>query len=126
MKKPSTRLGSFIGAGDETQTRGLFLGKEALYQLSYTRTSEPTVGFRKQKVFCFLSPSGRFFLSVFQTAVRLLGLKNWLRETKCCWQFSLYQLTCPPCRKDRRGYTRMLLLCKNNFQVTIFNDGQLC
>jgi hypothetical protein len=26
-----------IGAGDETQTRGLFLGKEALYQLSYTR-----------------------------------------------------------------------------------------
>ena len=28
---------SLIGAGDETQTRGLFLGKEALYQLSYTR-----------------------------------------------------------------------------------------
>ncbi len=26
-----------FGAGDETQTRGLFLGKEALYQLSYTR-----------------------------------------------------------------------------------------
>ena len=30
------RLGC-IGAGNETQTRGLFLGKEALYQLSYTR-----------------------------------------------------------------------------------------
>ncbi len=28
------------GAGEETQTPGLFLGKEALYQLSYTRTTE--------------------------------------------------------------------------------------
>lgn len=26
-----------VGASDGTQTRGLFLGKEALYQLSYTR-----------------------------------------------------------------------------------------
>ena len=26
-----------FGAGKETQTPGLFLGKEALYQLSYTR-----------------------------------------------------------------------------------------
>ncbi len=34
------RLGR-IGAGDETQTRGLFLGKEALYQLSYTRMNLP-------------------------------------------------------------------------------------
>ena len=30
------RLG-LIGASDGIQTRGLFLGKEALYQLSYTR-----------------------------------------------------------------------------------------
>ena len=38
IKKPLTKLsGIFLGAGDETQTRGLFLGKEALYQLSYTR-----------------------------------------------------------------------------------------
>ncbi len=29
-----------VGAGEETQTPGLFLGKEALYQLSYTRTTE--------------------------------------------------------------------------------------
>ena len=28
-----------IGASDGIQTRGLFLGKEALYQLSYTRIS---------------------------------------------------------------------------------------
>jgi hypothetical protein len=26
-----------IGAGDETRTRDIFLGKEVLYQLSYTR-----------------------------------------------------------------------------------------
>lgn len=36
-EKPGLTAGAFIGAGDETQTRGLFLGKEALYQLSYTR-----------------------------------------------------------------------------------------
>ena len=28
------------GASDGTQTRGLFLGKEALYQLSYTRLTD--------------------------------------------------------------------------------------
>ena len=33
-KKPSARLGSWFGAGWGTQTPGLFLGKEALYQLS--------------------------------------------------------------------------------------------
>jgi hypothetical protein len=27
------------GAGDETRTRDIFLGKEVLYQLSYTRAS---------------------------------------------------------------------------------------
>ena len=32
-----TELKSRIGADEETQTPGLFLGKEALYQLSYTR-----------------------------------------------------------------------------------------
>ena len=34
-----SQYGSIIisGAGTGTQTRGLFLGKEALYQLSYTR-----------------------------------------------------------------------------------------
>ena len=30
-------VGILIGAGEETQTLDLFLGKEALYQLSYTR-----------------------------------------------------------------------------------------
>jgi len=34
-----------FGAGDETQTRGLFLGKEALYQLSYTRVTEENYTF---------------------------------------------------------------------------------
>jgi hypothetical protein len=29
--------GSRSGAGDETRTRDIFLGKEVLYQLSYTR-----------------------------------------------------------------------------------------
>jgi hypothetical protein len=29
-----------FGAGTGIQTLGLFLGKEALYQLSYTRTSQ--------------------------------------------------------------------------------------
>jgi hypothetical protein len=39
------RLG-YIGAGEETQTPGLFLGKEALYQLSYTRAvTRQTYGF---------------------------------------------------------------------------------
>ena len=28
-----------VGAGDETRTRDIFLGKEVLYQLSYTRVS---------------------------------------------------------------------------------------
>jgi hypothetical protein len=28
------------GAGDETRTRDIFLGKEVLYQLSYTRANE--------------------------------------------------------------------------------------
>ena len=37
-KKPQ-KWGTLFGAGEETQTPGLFLGKEALYQLSYTRTS---------------------------------------------------------------------------------------
>ena len=30
-----------LGAGDETRTRDIFLGKEVLYQLSYTRISVP-------------------------------------------------------------------------------------
>jgi hypothetical protein len=30
---------SVVGAGDETRTRDIFLGKEVLYQLSYARTS---------------------------------------------------------------------------------------
>ena len=33
-----------IGAGTGTQTLGLFLGKEALYQLSYTRISLNELG----------------------------------------------------------------------------------
>jgi hypothetical protein len=37
-----------IGAGKETQTPGLFLGKEALYQLSYARLTE--------KDYTYLSP----------------------------------------------------------------------
>ena len=36
-EKAQFSLDSFIGAGKETQTPGLFLGKEALYQLSYAR-----------------------------------------------------------------------------------------
>ncbi len=32
------------GAGTGTQTRGLFLGKEALYQLSYTRVQKYSGG----------------------------------------------------------------------------------
>ncbi len=36
-KKPFQALIQIFGAGKETQTPGLFLGKEALYQLSYTR-----------------------------------------------------------------------------------------
>jgi hypothetical protein len=35
--KPQLWLGFYFGAGTGTQTLGLFLGKEALYQLSYTR-----------------------------------------------------------------------------------------
>jgi hypothetical protein len=30
------------GAGDETRTRDIFLGKEVLYQLSYTRKFTPS------------------------------------------------------------------------------------
>jgi hypothetical protein len=36
-EKPPLSWGFFFGAGTGTQTLGLFLGKEALYQLSYTR-----------------------------------------------------------------------------------------
>ena len=36
IKAPLAR-GFYSGAGTGTQTLGLFLGKEALYQLSYTR-----------------------------------------------------------------------------------------
>jgi hypothetical protein len=32
------------GAGDETRTRDIFLGKEVLYQLSYTRRRWPGRG----------------------------------------------------------------------------------
>ena len=32
---------SKTGAGDETRTRDINLGKVALYQLSYTRTASP-------------------------------------------------------------------------------------
>ena len=32
------------GAGDETRTRDIFLGKEVLYQLSYTREAERKYG----------------------------------------------------------------------------------
>ena len=38
VKSPQ-KVGFLLGAGEETQTPGLFLGKEALYQLSYTRMS---------------------------------------------------------------------------------------
>ncbi len=37
MLNPQIDWGFNIGAGEETQTLDLFLGKEALYQLSYTR-----------------------------------------------------------------------------------------
>ena len=37
MKKAPADWDYFHGAGEETQTLDLFLGKEALYQLSYTR-----------------------------------------------------------------------------------------
>jgi hypothetical protein len=33
----SLKMRSLQGAGDETRTRDIFLGKEVLYQLSYTR-----------------------------------------------------------------------------------------
>ena len=33
-----------VGAGDETRTRDIFLGKEVLYQLSYTRILDQAVG----------------------------------------------------------------------------------
>jgi hypothetical protein len=36
-KKSIHKIDPFFGAGEETQTLDLFLGKEALYQLSYTR-----------------------------------------------------------------------------------------
>ena len=36
IKSPH-KVGILFGAGKETQTPGLFLGKEALYQLSYAR-----------------------------------------------------------------------------------------
>ena len=36
-KRAKLALNQTFGAGTGTQTRGLFLGKEALYQLSYTR-----------------------------------------------------------------------------------------
>ena len=32
------------GAGDETRTRDIFLGKEVLYQLSYTRIRNSSLG----------------------------------------------------------------------------------
>ena len=32
------------GAGDETRTRDIFLGKEVLYQLSYTRNASAKYG----------------------------------------------------------------------------------
>jgi hypothetical protein len=38
-EKAQLLLDSFFGAGKETQTPGLFLGKEALYQLSYARVT---------------------------------------------------------------------------------------
>ena len=37
------------GAGDETRTRDIFLGKEVLYQLSYTRASWIEEGMMRQK-----------------------------------------------------------------------------
>jgi hypothetical protein len=37
---PELKRGAKYGAGDETRTRDIFLGKEVLYQLSYARNSE--------------------------------------------------------------------------------------
>ena len=37
------------GAGDEARTRDIFLGKEVLYQLSYTRASWIEEGMMRQK-----------------------------------------------------------------------------
>ena len=43
------RIGSGRGAGDETRTRDIFLGKEVLYQLSYTRVLSIEDGMMRQK-----------------------------------------------------------------------------
>jgi hypothetical protein len=43
MAEIGTSRGTKKRAGDETRTRDIFLGKEVLYQLSYTR-SEATAG----------------------------------------------------------------------------------
>jgi hypothetical protein len=52
MKKAPANWDYFHGAGEETQTLDLFLGKEALYQLSYTRIT-----------LSIIRGSGRFFKS---------------------------------------------------------------
>jgi hypothetical protein len=40
IRRPEPGRGAKYGAGDETRTRDIFLGKEVLYQLSYARNSE--------------------------------------------------------------------------------------
>ncbi len=41
-----------FGAGEGTQTPGLFLGKEALYQLSYTRIN---ITYRLLRLSCYIA-----------------------------------------------------------------------
>ena len=51
-----------IGAGDETRTRDIFLGKEVLYQLSYTRVSAGRKlegRFRRRKQFFPANPEAQ-------------------------------------------------------------------
>jgi hypothetical protein len=43
------KMSNLRRAGDETRTRDIFLGKEVLYQLSYTRVCRLKEGMMRQK-----------------------------------------------------------------------------
>ncbi len=74
-----THLIQMYGAGDESRTRDLNLGKVALYQLSYSRSENPHFTQSPHIVKLHFSRSARCFGPLYEC---LVGIKKSLRFFK--------------------------------------------
>ena len=96
-----------IGAGTGTQTRGLFLGKEALYQLSYTRLRALHYGGQARSVTQRLTISESKLPSIIQDESEWLAVQSskgeeWWRLLDSNQRHEALQATALPTELRRR------------------------